>query len=221
VNSNVPWMMNNVSPPPLELTVVFEIPQPIKQKWSWSDHTRGLSSLSSSIRTITAKMSLLKQDVVSSLSELPEASRQSVFDTYDSIGQDLHSLLNDWQSGRSDLISLLHPPPTENEHDEGSVADSGLGVSIASERARKRDSCGDWGVVFSPRVDTPINEMEEIFEEEVLEGTALGRMVGGTREDRIEKARMERERTAERKRIAEENGRWVGELKDVLGRRSR
>ena len=215
------WMMNNVPSPTLELTEVFEIPQPMKVKWNWSDHTRGLSSLSSSIRTITAKMSLLKQDVISSLSELPEASRQSVFDTYDSIGQDLHSLLNDWQSGRSDLISLLHPPPpTETDHDEGSVADSGLGVSIAStERARKRDSCGDWGVVFSPRVDSSIPEMEGIFEEEILEGTALGRMVRGTREERIEKVRIERESMAERKRIAEENGRWVGELKDVLGRR--
>lgn len=196
----------------------------MKGRGNWSDHTRGLSSLSSSIKTITAKMSLLKQDVTTSLTQLPESSRQSVFDTYDSIGQDLHSLLNDWQSGRSDLISLLNPPPpTENDHDEGSIADSGLGVSIAStDRVRnKRDSCGDWGVAFSPRVDSPVVEMEGICEEEVLEGTALGRSTAGNREERIERVRREREVVLERKRIAEENTRWVGELKDVLGRRRR
>jgi hypothetical protein len=205
--------------------VVFDIPEPVTGRTSLPDHTRGLSSLSSNIKTISAKMALLKQDVTASLSSIPESSRQSVFDTYDSIGQDLHSLLNDWQSGRSDLIRLFSSEDTGPPEIEGSIADSGLGVSIAEshEHARKRDSCGDWGVAF-PRVSSPPPaELQDISEEEdVLEGMAKGRMgTNLTRAERIEKARKDRDEVAERKRIAEERGRWVGELKNVLVQRKR
>ena len=193
-------------------------------------------------------MSLLKQDLSHTVTTLPAPSKQSIFDTYDSIGQDLHSLLQDWQSGRTDLIQLLQ----ENTHEGGegdtqtegtvveegmSVADSGLGISVASLRddtlaggRSKRDSCGDWGVAFaSPRVE----EMGDIFEESpqpaVLIGTAVGKHGsrtggggGGTgRTERIERAKREREEVEARKRAREESSRWVGELKDVLGRRGR
>lgn len=65
-----------------------------------------------------------------------------------------------------------------------------------------------------------ISEEETV---EVLEGMARGRMMGGllSRGERIEKMRKEREEKEERKKMAEERGRWVGELKDVLGRRRR
>ena len=168
-------------------------------------------------------MALLKQDVTSSLSSIPESSRQSVFDTYDSIGQDLHALLNDWQTGRSDLIRLFSPQDAALPETDESVADSGLGVSLAEsiDPVKKRDSCGDWGVAF-PSVISPSRELEDIFEEDVLEGTAKGKTgTGLTRTERIEKARKEREDLVERKRIAEERGRWVGELKNVLGQRRR
>jgi hypothetical protein len=188
------------------------------------DHTRGLSSLSANIKTLTAKMALLKQDVSSSLQSIPESSQQSVFDTYDSIGQNLHSLLHDWQSGRNDLIRLLSPRNDTPEPDE-SIADSGLGVSIAESNdiARKRDSCGDWGIAFA-RVASPApGELDGISEEtEVLEGMAKGRMGSLlSRSERIEKMRREREEIADKKKMVEERGRWMGELKDVLGQRRR
>jgi hypothetical protein len=205
---------------PLKLSnLVFEIPQPVVGRVNVSDHTRGLFSLSSNIKTITAKMALLKQDVTLSLSSIPESSRQTVFDTYDSIGQDLHALLNDWQTGRSDLIRLFSSQDAALPEIDESVADSGLGVSVTEsvDAVKKRDSCGDWGV---SGISPP--ELEGIFEEDVLEGTAKGKIgTGLTRTERIENARKEREDLVERKRIAEERGRWVGELKDVLGQRRR
>lgn len=242
------------------LRTVFDLPS--RQRSSVSiDHHRGLTSLSTSIRTITAKMSLLKQDLSSHLSSLPEPSKQSVFETYDSLGQDLHSLLRDWQLGRTDLIHLLSAEESAEGTEDGvrnplqegiagispldgilretvvddiqSIADSGLGISVSSSRGfnsrSKRDSCGDWGVAFpSPRVETP--DLENIFEEtemeRVLIGTAMGRNRnsggrGESRDVRIERMRREREEEIERKRVREESGRWVGELKDVLGRRRR
>jgi hypothetical protein len=170
-------------------------------------------------------MSLLKQEITTSLSSIPESSRQSVFDTYDSIGQDLHSLLNDWQSGRNDLILLFSHENTLPTEPEESIADSGIGVSINEsivDATKKRDSCGDWGVAI-PRIPSPVPpELVEIFEEGVVEGTAKGRIrINLTRAERIENARKERDEIAERKRIAEERGRWVGELKNVLGQRRR
>ena len=67
-----------------------------------------------------------------------------------------------------------------------------------------------------------LGELEDIFEEDVLEGTAKGRSGASlTRAERIEKARKERDEADERKRIDEERGRWVGELKSVLGQRRR
>jgi hypothetical protein len=191
---------------------------------NWSDHTRGLSSLSASIKTITAKMALLKQDVSASLTSIPESSRQNVFDIYDSIGQDLHSLLNDWQSGRSDLIRLFSPQEVNPTEMEDSVADSGVGTSVAgsSDTIGKRDSCGDWGIALARVASPGPGELRDVFEEDVVEGTAKGRSdLKLTREERIKKAKKEREEAAERKKIAEERKRWVGELKDVLGQRRR
>ena len=86
----------------------------------------------------------------------------------------------------------------------------------------KRDSCGDWGVAFQRVMSPTPGELEDIFEENVLEGTAKGKSgTNLTRTERIEKARKEREDLEERKRIVEESGRWVGELKNVLGQRRR
>jgi hypothetical protein len=204
--------------------LVFEIAQPVVGRANVSDHTRGLSFLSSNIKTISAKMALLKQDVTSSLPLIPESSRQSVFDTYDSIGQDLHALLNDWQTGRNDLIHLFSPPHAALPETDGSVTDSGLGVSITDsvDPVRKHDSCVDWGVAFPGVIPPSPIELDDIFTEDVLEGTAQGKSgTGLTRTERIEKARKEREDMVERKRIAEERGKWVGELKNVLGQRRR
>jgi hypothetical protein len=203
---------------------VFEIPSVPSGRKNQSFSSRGLSSLSSSIKSINAKMILVKQDITSTFSTLPDASRQNVFDVYDSIGQELHSLLNDWKSGRNELIHLFDPRSLSSPEleDQESIADSGLGISIAEniDESRKRDSCGDWGVggLSSPIV----SELGDIFEEEaVLEGTAKGRNASNlTRAQRIEKAKKEREDAAEIKKIAQERVRWLGELKDVLDRRT-
>ena len=64
-----------------------------------------------------------------------------------------------------------------------------------------------------------LGELEGISEEmEVLEGTAKGWMGSLlSRSERIEKMRREREEIAEKRKMVEERGRWMGELKDVLG----
>ena len=212
--------------------VEFEIPQAVMtgRTVNVTDHTRGLTSLSSNIRTLSAKMALLKSEMTASLANLPESSRNTIFETYDSIGQDLHVLLTDWSSGRTDLLRLF---PTQSDDDtladevEGSVTDSGFGTSVAEtyDPLNKRISCGDWGI-NTPRVNSPISadELADIDEEAgIFEGTARGRMNSGvlSRADRIERARREREEALERKRIAVEQNRWVNELKDVLVRRNR
>ena len=208
---------------------VFELPSSISTR----DHSRGLTSLSTNLKTLSAKMSLLKHDITSSVKSIPESSRQEVFRTYDSIGQDLHTLFSDWQSGREDLSRLLDPSDLEtedrrNSFEKGSpletesFADSGIGESITESGStmRKRDSCGDWGIAIPSPVMS--SELDEIVEEEsVVEGIAKGRVFGGggSRQERIERMKKDREEREERKRVAEERGRWVGELKDVLGKR--
>jgi hypothetical protein len=190
------------------------------------DHTRGLTSLSTNIKTLTAKMSLLKSDLSSSLPTTNPDSRPQIFETYDSIGQDLHLLLQDWQTGRADLLRLF----SDEEEEGSSVADSGVGTSVGEwDPLNNRVSCGDWGI-HVPRIQSPVpvqspvpGDLPEIEEEAVFEGTARGRVQSGvlSRAERIERARREREVDVERRRVASERGRWVGELKDVLGRRNR
>jgi hypothetical protein len=205
---------------------VFEIPSVTTHRTNQAFNARGLSSLSSNIKSINAKLVLLKQDLTSTMSSVSDGSQQSVFDVYDSIGQDLNSLLDDWNSGRNELIHLLNPqsgPNLELERDRETMEDSGLGVSVSeTEESRKRDSCGDWGFGSIP---SPIRgDLQESFEEDVvLEGTAKGRNASTnlTRAQRIEKTRKEREDLAEKKRLTEERRRWLGELKDVLDRRAR
>jgi len=205
------------------LWVGFEIP-PIRGRVLTHDHTRGLTSLSTTIKTLSAKMSLLKSELSSSLPAFPPETRHTVFQTYDSIGQDLHSLLSDWQTGRTDLLRLFPPDEPEEEEEAGSVADSGVGTSLPEfDPLNKRVSCGDWGIHVS-RVTSPVpSDLPEIGEEGVIEGTARGRVQSGvlSRAERIERSRREREVEAERRRVAVERTRWVGELKDVLGRRGK
>ena len=106
--------------------------------------------------------------------------------------------------------------------DTGSFADSGIGESVTENGGRsKRDSCGDWGIA----IPSPVmgSELDEIVEEEtVVEGLAKGRVLSGisgvSRQERIERMRRDREERETKKRIAEERGLWVGELKDVLGK---
>ena len=145
----------------------------------------------------------------------------------------MHTLFSDWKSGREDLSRLLNPQvDADNEEgrsfergspvETGSFADSGIGESIIESGSgrSKRDSCGDWGIA----IPSPVmgSELDEIVEEEsVVEGVAKGRVFGGggSRQERIERMKKDREEREEKKRIAEERGRWVGELKDVLGKR--
>jgi len=196
-----------------------------------TDYTRSLTSLSNNIKTLTAKMFLLKSEIASSLQTLPESSQNSIFETYDSIGQGLHSLMQDWQTGRTDLLRLF---PSNNQdtdvpnEDEGSIADSGVGTGIPEyDPLNKRISCGDWGFALACVTSPGPDELPEIGEEteiRIFERTARGRIASGgglSRQERIEWARREREEGAERKRIAMERTMWVGELKDVLGRRNR
>jgi hypothetical protein len=70
-------------------------------------------------------MSLLKSELSSSLPTIQPDSRPQIFETYDSIGQDLHVLLEDWQTGREDLLRLF-----AEEEEVCSVADLGVGTSV-------------------------------------------------------------------------------------------
>jgi Mysoin-binding motif of peroxisomes len=212
--------------------VVFEPAELVSQ--SRLDHSRGLTALSTSLRLSSAKLSLLTNELASLLPNLPPADTDSLLTSYDSLGNDLHSLLDSWTLGRESLTHRTSSPG--RDFDEGSICDSGLGVSlpdIISEK-RKRDSCGDWGLGPQPILHelTGITEEPDPSEttsaedslagESVLEGTAVGRLTGvsfarGTsRAERIERARREREEGMLRRKVEEERRRWVGELKDVL-----
>jgi len=191
---------------------------------------RKISTLSQGIRSIQAKMMLLREESNKALETSDDLTDlgPSLMAQYESIGADLKSLMQDWEIGKAALVSNI------GKHERRiSMASSGLrspGSSLGGLTAVDEDSENSGGPADALRA--LLGEKESLSnrssfvtsnsDEEVFEAIAMPRVrerSSLTREERIVKMNEERARLAENKDKRMSNTNMIKELQSVINLR--
>lgn len=190
----------------------------------WRSQLRKLNSLTTGIRGLQAKMTLLREESDRALNEASDISEMgpNLMAQYESIGQDLKLLQRAWEDGKAALASgidrnekrlssisgMLSPTislsglTTVEENSGGSVSDALK--ALTGESPDSFDLASTSG------------ESEEIFE---AVATPIRPKSLLTRDERIAKMREDRERRAEMKEKADANRGMLKELEMVINLR--
>ncbi|KAI7568359.1 hypothetical protein KC317_g4268 [Hortaea werneckii] len=184
---------------------------------------RKISTLSSGIRGLQAKMQILREETNRSIEQQEDLTDlgPSLMAQYESIGTDLRELMQAWESGKTSLQSNI----TKQER-RISMASSGLRSpvsSIGGLTAVDGDGTPDDALKAlnggsrsnrSSLATTPSDE------EQVFEALAVPRQRSTlTREERIVKMQEERERQATLRAKRESNTNMLRELESVINLR--
>ncbi|KAI6881508.1 hypothetical protein KC334_g16584 [Hortaea werneckii] len=184
---------------------------------------RKISTLSSGIRGLQAKMQILREETNRSIEQQEDLTDlgPSLMAQYESIGTDLRELMQAWESGKTSLQSNI----TKQER-RISMASSGLrspvssigGLTAVDEDGTPDDALkalnGGSRSNRSSLGTTPSDE------EQVFEALAVPRQRSTlTREERILKMQEERERQATLRAKRESNTNMLRELESVINLR--
>jgi len=193
---------------------------------------RKLSSLSSGIRGLQAKMQILREESTKSLEDSDDFAElgQSLLSQYDSIGADLKSLVQAWESGRTNLALNL-----ERHEQRMSQASSSLrsptaslgGITVVDEIAgggspsdALRALEGHIRQGSSMSSASPTASAESNSDEEIFEAIAIPRQrTTLTREERIAKLQEDRVRQAAARERREAGMSMIRELESVMKQR--
>jgi len=211
----------------------------------WRGQLRKLNSLSQALRGLQAKMQILREESDKTLQDesmdLIEFG-PDLLAHYDSIGSDLHALMNEWENGRALLVLSIDKQGGDSSGSNRNslmspLSPMGWGQSLDGDTPRN-----SWGVL-SPtgegaeavaRLREKMGELSEEGEGEgeevndgktemIFEGTAEPKGARTksilTREGRIRKVQEERVRLMEERKKREAAGNLVKELQSVLGSR--
>jgi len=204
--------------------------------------SHAFSNLTQSLRALHAKMYILREDLGRSMKDDTALDINTASESYEALGRDLSSLMEEWHTGKQlfgskDIPSDSILKTTETEFTSSSSpsvppffsdrastgADMSQGTSIPEEEDdfiskinSKRDSCGDWGPRFYG--DSPINSRPLGFLMEEEEPTSH-KDPRPSREERIQIAKKERVLDEARRRERDTGHLMVQELKQVLVKR--
>lgn len=194
------------------------------------DHMRGqvrkISALSSGIRSLQAKMQVLREETNRSIESSDDLTDlgPNLMAQYDSIGTDLKDLMQAWETGKASLQSNI-----SRQEKRLSLASSASGLrspvsSLGGLTAVDEDGSpanalkllsGDGEGIASNRssmVTTPSEEGEAVFE-----AIAMPKQRSSlTREERITKMNQERERRTSLMARREANTSMLKELENVI-----
>ena len=188
---------------------------------------RKLTSLSQGIRGLQAKMHLLRDDSERALDQSIDsfATGFNILEQYDSIGSDLKNLMQEWQDGRSALVTSLD----KNEHRRSQsqsrlLAPASPTLSLGGLTAVEGGS-PDALIALNEYPRSPRSRSSTANSssgEEVFEAVGLPRQRSLlTREERLAKMKEDRVRQALAKGKAEANGHMLKELETVIRLRPR
>jgi Mysoin-binding motif of peroxisomes len=187
----------------------------------WRSQLRKLNSLSTGIRSLQAKLHLLREESDRALNESDDISDlgSNLTSQYESLGVDLKALMQAWEEGKAALavgidrnekrlssMSMLQSPTTSlsglTTVDEGGALDALRALTGESPKSLDFSSLGE-------------PETEEVFE-----AVAMPRPRSLlSREERIARMREERERRDEAKDKVEANRGMLRELEMVINLR--
>lgn len=189
----------------------------------WRSQLRKLNSLTTGIRGLQAKMTLLREESDRSLNDATDISElgPNLMDQYESIGQDLKMLQQAWEDGKAALASGID----RNEKRLSSVGimispSSLSGLATVEEKSGGGVEDALRALTGQPtdRLDTTSSsgDGEEVFEAVAMPLRPRSTM---TREERIIKMREDRERRAETKEKADASRGMLKELEMVINLR--
>jgi hypothetical protein len=193
-----------------------------------------LSALSSGIRGLQAKMQVLREESATSIEEADDLSDLGprLMVQYDAIGQDLRSLVQAWESGKTSLVLNID----RRESRRISLASSGLrspvpslggltavdeSVGTPSDALRALNGEAPLHNRFSfASSDSPLGTGASGSDEEIFEAIAIPKTrFSMSREQRIARLKEESERMATFKDRREREGSMLKELESVMSRR--
>ncbi|KAL1883115.1 hypothetical protein VTK73DRAFT_9482 [Phialemonium thermophilum] len=185
----------------------------------WRSQLRKLNSLSSGIRGLQAKMTLLREESDRALNDAEDISElgPSLMAQYESIGEDLRLLMQAWEDGRVALASGID----RNEKRLSSMSMLLSPTTSLSGITSVEDGGGTLDAFkaltgFSPP-SSVIGTPPEPEQEEVFEAVALPRPRSTlTREERISKMKEDREKREAAREKTEASRGMLRELETVI-----
>lgn len=185
---------------------------------------RKISMLSSGIRSLQAKMQILREETNRSLEQSEDLTDlgPNLMTQYESIGADLKELMQAWEAGKASLQNNItkHERRISRASNLWSPVSSIGGLTAVEEGGTPADALkaltGDTFSNRSSMATTPSGASDE----EVFEAVALPRQrTTLTREERILKMQEERERQASLRSQRDANTGMLRELQTVLSQR--
>ena len=196
------------------------------------NQVRKLSSLSSGIRGLQAKMQILREESTKSLEDSDDFAElgQSLLSQYDSIGADLKSLVQAWESGRTSLAMNIERHEQRMSQASSNLrsptmslggftaVDESTGPGSPSDALRALEGHIRQGSSVSSA--SPTASAESNSDEEIFEAIAIPRQrTTLTREERIAKMQEDRLRQAATRERRETGMSMIRELESVMKQR--
>lgn len=209
----------------------FSLPTPAThlrkdpEREKFRNQIRKLGSLSSGIRGLQAKLQILREEsskCIEGADDLTDLT-PTLLVQYDSIGADLRSLVQAWESGKASLVLNLD----RRESRRISQASSGLrspvpslgGLTAVDEGGSPSDALralnGDFPILSSAESNSQSNSDEEIFEAIAMPKTRMSL----TRDQRMQRLKEESERMSGFKERREQGSSLIRELESVMAKR--
>jgi hypothetical protein len=188
----------------------------------WRGQLRKLNTLSTGIRSLQAKLHVLREESDKTLNESEDLSElgPNLMIQYDAIGVDLRALMQEWEAGKAALANNIDRNERRISSMSGmmspTISLSGLtsvdegGPAEALKALNGEDRSGS----NSSRSDT-----EEVFEAMALQPPRLRSSM--TRDERIQKMKEERANRESKREKAEANTSMLRELESVINLRPR
>lgn len=189
---------------------------------------RKISTLSTGIRSLQAKMQILREETNRSIERSDDLTDlgSDLMTQYESIGTDIKELMEAWELGKASLQSNI----TKQER-RISLASSGLrspvsslgGLTAVEEDGTPADALRALnGDLLSDTSNRSSMAASSPSEEEIFEAVAVPRLRSSlTREERIAKLHEDRERQATARAARDANTSMLKELESVINLRPR
>jgi hypothetical protein len=192
----------------------------------WRSSLRKINSLTTGIRGLQAKLQLLREEsdhALNSSNDLSELG-PTLLSQYESIGNDLKDLMASWEEGKAAVAHGIDR--NEKRLSTASTLLSASSLSLSGlatvEEGGNVDDALRALTGASPTPSVINGELEEVHSPEVFEAVALPRARSTlTREERIVKAREDREHKAQARQQMDATKGMLRELETVINLRPR
>lgn len=199
------------------------LPTAFANKDSLRAQYRRLNSLSQGIRALHAKMHVIREETSSRIQqhETPDDIESTLVSQYEAIGSDIKGLLQEWEAGKTALLSSFD---RRNGPDRLSQLSVGLKLPLSPTASLG----GATAVEGSPtdalmalngesRPSSNIIDDEEIFETVVV--PSRNKRASLTREERVARVKEDRARQAAARERADASTNMLKELEMVIKQR--